>query len=165
MKHAIWPLFGVTLLFVTTASLARNELQQLSDQQTRAITQACERTVNEYVFARDDGDAKRASKLFTENAVMRIFDREIKGRDAILIAMQQRAEQATWAHIVGGVLITLTSAHTARGESYALVFQAENATAAAADAVRGVVKYHDEFAVSELGCQIHSRRVEFRIGQ
>ena len=138
---------------------------QLSESKRLRVTQLCEQTLNSYLFARDDGDIARAKDLFTEDASMFIFGRKIEGREAILAAMQQRANQAVWAHLAGGSVIKPISQTRAAGESYALVFEAEDQAASPAASIRTIVKYHDEFVVSQAACLIQSRRVEFRIGQ
>jgi len=127
------------------------------------IRALCTDTVNEYAHARDIGDIKRAKTLFTEDARVTIFGQTQEGSDAILTAMQGRADGTVSRHMIGSVLITPTGAMTATGESYVIVVAGKDTDTRplplSEDNLFATGTYEDSFRIQDGRCQIETRNV------
>lgn len=129
---------------------------------TTDIRALCTDTVNEYAHVRDAGDIERAKTLFTEDASVTIFGTTQQGREAILSAMQGRANGAVSRHMIGSVLVTPTGPTTAKGESYVIVVIGEDTKRPlpfSGNNLLAAGTYEDSFLIDDGRCKIESRNV------
>jgi hypothetical protein len=119
---------------------------------------ALARLVTEAAWCVDDGKADTLAELFTEDGVLVLDDRELRGREAIRQWGSRLEAARTYQcirHVVSNMRFTLVGDGEAKGVTVLTVFMDDEAHSA----IPWVVgEDHDHFARTEAGWRFTSRR-------
>jgi uncharacterized protein (TIGR02246 family) len=140
-------------------------MEEMSDV---SIERACERLVLDFAYFSDHQDYERLAALFTPDGTMtRPTGDALAGRDAILKSYQSRPVGRLTRHVCTNIRITVDSPDRASGLTYAVVYSAnasrppEAHFGIQADPRQLVGQFEDEFARTDEGWRIASRRARF----
>jgi len=149
------------LVVMALACAAPTVLASDSDASVRA---ACADLVLDYAYYRDRYDATAVSELFTEDAVLKVFDDEFKGKQAIYDRLAMAEAPPVIRHQMSTIRIFLPDKKSpepikqASGVSYVTVYTAPAATLpASTKRFASIGEYHDEFVLTAAGWKISKR--------
>lgn len=123
----------------------------MTPDERRAIEWECARLIAHYANLNDAGRWEDLATLFTEDGVMvrpSAPDSPINGRQAILDALRARPPRVT-RHFCSNIVIDVTTADLARGESAMLLFTEQGPPL--------VGSFHDRFVRTDQGWRFAER--------
>jgi hypothetical protein len=126
--------------------------------------QACLRLCTDYVHLIDACEFGAFAELFTEDGILELPARRLKGRKEIHEILSQRPPSIVSLHICTSPRIEAVSKNEARGSVYAMIFRHEGTSGSAELPVQmeqplsaGI--YDDEFVRTDEGWRFRSRRM------
>ena len=125
------------------------------------IVAACTRTNQDYQFHRDRGNAEAYGALFTEDAEF-LLQKPLRGRDAIIAAMEARFADRATRHFINLVQLDVTGPDAAEGLVYLMVTGGKKAQEGTAPrgAIDLVAEYSDRYVMQGSRCLIQRRAVD-----
>jgi hypothetical protein len=123
------------------------------DQHLIQAQLACSRLCNDFAFFVDSRAYGDLVSLFVEEGTFERKGEVLRGRGAILAAMQARPESVVTRHACTNIRVDLQADGTARGTCTLLLF---HGAAGAAPGIT-VAEYHDAYVQTPGGWRIQSR--------
>jgi hypothetical protein len=135
--------------------------------ETLAIERACERLILDFAYFSDHVQYESLVQLFTPDGVMHRPNGDLlEGRDAILKAYRARPAGRITRHICTNIRISVESADSARGLTYAMLYSGNSNEPANGHfgfkvEQQLVGEFEDEFVRTAEGWRIGIRRARF----
>jgi hypothetical protein len=132
----------------------------VNEAEIRAAEQDCARLITGYCQAADCDDVEAFVALFTTDAEWGSPTGIVHGHDEMREYFAARPRNVVSAHICSNILVEVTGANSATGRSLSTVYRdrAVGGAAAVLAPPLAIAENQDEFALTEQGWKIRSRR-------